>query len=368
MPRQKLALMMTVCLLIGVVALAQDDKQPAPPAVKIGFNMSYNPTYTLTGHYSMLKNYLENEFGTTVEAVAGGWSNLSQYDVFIIPGHYLSSASTADCISLRQWIRQGGVCIVMWYIDWAGWHAGSGATLEVNVLIELGTTFKATAATSANMVTVVNPYGNSPYTVNSVFGPEQTGEVAFSRPEGKALGYSDTGQIIAGYAKADQGYLFVLGNMFAYQDASIDGSDGKELIFNIIHNAAGDGGGGGGGDKPDLWPKVVKGRKRTLSVGDNFKMICRVKNKGKAAAAASKVYFYLSPDQTYDASDIEMGSADVPALNKNKSKKVKKTVLIPATVAPGVYYLVAFADKDDGIDESDETNNEKAFAKQITIQ
>ena len=68
----------------------------------------------------------------------------------------------------------------------------------------------------------------------------------------------------------------------------------------------------------------------------------------------------------YDATDILLCSATVPALNKNKSKKVKKIVIIPS-VAPGTYYIIAIVDPGDSVTESDETNNTKVATKVITV-
>ena len=105
------------------------------------------------------------------------------------------------------------------------------------------------------------------------------------------------------------------------------------FLFNIIHYFNDNGGNGGGGD-PDLFVKKLKGKPKTVTVGQQLKIKARIKNKGGSASAATTVNFYLSPDATYDATDILLGSETVPALNKNKSKKVKKVVIIPS-VAPG---------------------------------
>lgn len=369
-----LSIFLASCLLITTFAIAEDDKEAGPPALKIGFSESYNPypNFTLTGMYSDLKTYLQNEFGATVTAVTGGWSNLSQYDVFIIPTRYQGTPSQSACVALRNWIQAGGVCIILWYpynISDPGdyWY---GDSLHNFVLEFFGLGCRASPAGSHDMTTIAAPYNNTPYQINKVSGAWKTGWVLNTSGAGKYLGWSPGGQTVASYnPNAGQGSIFLLGNMYPYQNTRIDQDDNKNFMFNIIHNATGNGGGGGGGGgKPDLWPKKVKGRPRTVDPGDQFKVLCRVKNKGKADAGATKVYFYLSPDEFYDASDIELGSVDLPALKKKKSKKVKKTFLIPLTTPAGTYYLVVVVDKDDNVDESDETNNEKAYNKTIEVQ
>ena len=90
------------------------------------------------------------------------------------------------------------------------------------------------------------------------------------------------------------------------------------------------------------------------------------KNQGGATAAASVTRFYLSVNSTLDSSDTLLaGGRDVASLASGISSSGSTTVVIPAAVASGTYYIVAKADGDSTVPETSETNNTYSRAIQI---
>ena len=90
-----------------------------------------------------------------------------------------------------------------------------------------------------------------------------------------------------------------------------------------------------------------------------------VLNASPADAGASVVKFYLSGDQSLDAGDVLLDSRPVPSLPSNDSSSAGTTMTIPAATEVGVYYIIAVADADSSVIESNEANNTRVQA--ITI-
>ncbi|MBI3030250.1 MAG: S8 family serine peptidase [Candidatus Rokubacteria bacterium] len=96
---------------------------------------------------------------------------------------------------------------------------------------------------------------------------------------------------------------------------------------------------------------VSGGAGAALTVSDT------TKNQGGGAAGASTTKFYLSTNNVLDGSDVLLGSRGVPGLAAGVSSSATTTVTIPAGTATGNYYLIAQADGDSGVAESQEGNN-----------
>ncbi len=360
-------------LLLTAAAQADDDKRARPPALRIGFSEGYSPLagFRLSQNFSKMRTYLQNEFGATVTAESAAWSAgmLNQYDIFIIPARYQSATPASATTALRNWVSAGGCLIVLWhplkkfgstYPD----QVWEGNGLIDNVLNYFGTGMRSTPNGGLDMTSFVGPFNNTPYNVYRVVGNLRTGWVGRTDSGAIPLAWSTSGQMASSYnPNAGSGMLFLIGSVYAFQNAYIDQHENTNFLFNIVHYF--NSGNGGGGD-PDLYVKKLKGKPTTVTVGQQLKIKARIKNKGGSASTATTVNFYLSPDATYDATDILLGSETVPALNKNKSKKIKKTVIIPS-VGAGTYYIIAIVDPGDTVTESDETNNTKVATKVITI-
>jgi subtilisin family serine protease/uncharacterized membrane protein len=89
-------------------------------------------------------------------------------------------------------------------------------------------------------------------------------------------------------------------------------------------------------------------------------------NQGSYAAAPTTTRFYLSSNSVLDAGDtLLQGSRLVSALAPAASESAATTVAIPPSTAPGSYYVIAKADADNAIAETQEGNNTLARSIQI---
>lgn len=81
------------------------------------------------------------------------------------------------------------------------------------------------------------------------------------------------------------------------------------------------------------------------------------RNAGAGAAAASSTSFFLSTDNTFDASDVALGTRAVAALAPGASSTAATTLTLPATLATGTYYVFIRADAAGAVAEAYENNN-----------
>ena len=88
-------------------------------------------------------------------------------------------------------------------------------------------------------------------------------------------------------------------------------------------------------------------------------------NQRAGGVGASTTRIYLSADAVLDASDELLISRQVPALAGGTSSAISTSVDLPPTSGVGVYYLIAKADADNAVLETDETNNTTTRAIQI---
>lgn len=85
------------------------------------------------------------------------------------------------------------------------------------------------------------------------------------------------------------------------------------------------------------------------------------KNQGAATVGASTTRFFLSVNFQLDASDVVLaGARAVPALAPGAISTGTTTVTIPAGVATGAYFVIAVADADGVVAETQEANNTAA--------
>ncbi|HTM30604.1 MAG TPA: CARDB domain-containing protein [Vicinamibacterales bacterium] len=98
----------------------------------------------------------------------------------------------------------------------------------------------------------------------------------------------------------------------------------------------------------------------TAAPGGTISLTDTTRNLSGSPAPASSTGFYLSLNSTIDGSDTYLGSRSVNTLASGGSESGSTTVTIPATIAPGTYYIVARADWAGLLQESNETNNARA--------
>jgi subtilisin family serine protease len=99
--------------------------------------------------------------------------------------------------------------------------------------------------------------------------------------------------------------------------------------------------------------------------GTAITVIDTTTNSGGGTATESLTRFYLSENNTLDASDTRLtGGHLVPALEPGVTDSGSTSLMLP-NVAAGTYYLIAKADDDNVVPESQETNN--MLIRSITI-
>jgi subtilase family serine protease len=86
------------------------------------------------------------------------------------------------------------------------------------------------------------------------------------------------------------------------------------------------------------------------------------KNLGAGPVAASETGFYLSTNTVLDAADILLGTRAVPGLAGGDSNAGSVSLIVPASIATGNYYVLAKADQAGTLLELLENNNVKASA------
>lgn len=87
-----------------------------------------------------------------------------------------------------------------------------------------------------------------------------------------------------------------------------------------------------------------------------------VKNVGGAASGPTERAYYFSLNTALDAADFELGRRAVPALGPSASHSATETLLLPATLATGAYYVLSVVDPVNAVVETTESNNLKASA------
>lgn len=119
---------------------------------------------------------------------------------------------------------------------------------------------------------------------------------------------------------------------------------------------------------PDLAVISLTGTPASASPNGWITLSEVVRNIGVASASGwSNVRYYISADDAWSADDAALsGYRSVPALAPNASSSGTRTMRLPSVLAPGTWRVLACADADDAIPESDETNNCAASAP-ITI-
>ncbi len=107
----------------------------------------------------------------------------------------------------------------------------------------------------------------------------------------------------------------------------------------------------------------------TLQASETFDVFHYVANVGYGNASfSSYVKYYLSTNNTWDASDIVLGSNSVSALTSGSTTTyLDLPVQIPGGTSVGTYYILFYADANETITESDETNNVSSVLINVVV-
>jgi subtilase family serine protease len=87
------------------------------------------------------------------------------------------------------------------------------------------------------------------------------------------------------------------------------------------------------------------------------------KNQGSGVADVSATGFYLSANTLLDSADVLLGSRAVASLAAGESSAASTTLMIPGNAASGAYFVIAKADVNTVVLETQEGNNVKASGR-----
>jgi len=102
-----------------------------------------------------------------------------------------------------------------------------------------------------------------------------------------------------------------------------------------------------------------------LTVGKRFTISDEVENAGRETVIDSVTGFFLSTDAVAQQTDVRVGARRVPALLPAGRHSRESRLKIPENVTPGTYYVIAFANADNAIEERYKTNNARAVKVEV---
>lgn len=122
------------------------------------------------------------------------------------------------------------------------------------------------------------------------------------------------------------------------------------------------------GGRPDLVETSIAVLKFTVPGGGSFRVTDLVRNRGDAAAPRSRTGYYISRDRTLGAPDVRVGARSLDGIPPGTGWGSRTRVRIPASAAPGKYWLLGCADDRRRIPESNERNNCRAATRPLTVR
>lgn len=106
----------------------------------------------------------------------------------------------------------------------------------------------------------------------------------------------------------------------------------------------------------------------TLACGGSLTAYATVKNVGTVATnSSSTLGYYLSTNKTWESNvDLPVGTDFVGVLSPGGTSFESASITLPNNTAPGTYYLLFVADRNDVVNESNENNNVAYLAITVT--
>ncbi|MBO2012402.1 CARDB domain-containing protein [Hymenobacter negativus] len=116
----------------------------------------------------------------------------------------------------------------------------------------------------------------------------------------------------------------------------------------------------------DLLLTQIGASPSSVPAGGSLSLSATIANQGGGPAASSAVGYYLSTNQTLDASDRLLGTSSGTALGVNLDANRQLVAPVPANVTPGPYYVLFVADPANVVSETNENNNIASLAVTVT--
>jgi hypothetical protein len=360
-----LCVCLTISLLVAPTANAADDK----PHVFI--NTASDLGYISGVNLGMVQfaDIVRGVGFTITHGQKPGFADGSAFvgvDVMILlePSFVMT---TNDVIALRQWIRNGGILITgEWY---------DPARID-GFLEEFGVEHLYPETGDFGMTIPSSSPLSSPLTVNSLISRNRRALNIIDDTKMEMILRFDDGMaaMTRSISYAGKGEIITLGCLRMFFDSSVNGDidqeDNEKLVHNLFvyikNRLTGDTQAG-----YDL--KLRKFRSKGGSdflLGDEIKLVVKIKNLGKETGEATRVAFYIERVSTMPgpAAMTEFASATVPKIKANKKVKIVKRAFLPDDLEPmAAYKLIAVVDPDELTDDTNTGNNSATSKKIIRI-
>jgi YD repeat-containing protein len=108
---------------------------------------------------------------------------------------------------------------------------------------------------------------------------------------------------------------------------------------------------------PDLSPTGGSLSSSSVAAGGSITVTWVHNNLGTAAAGAFATPIYLSTNNSWDVSDVQLAIENTTNLNGGAMPSISKSVTIPGGTTAGAYFLLVFMDKNAVVTEISEANN-----------
>ncbi|WP_164891191.1 CARDB domain-containing protein [Botryobacter ruber] len=138
-----------------------------------------------------------------------------------------------------------------------------------------------------------------------------------------------------------------------YENHIAESNDANDLAYQAITVV---------GASVDLVVQTAAVAPVSIPAGQPVTATAGIRNQGSVAAAYSSIGYYLSANNTLDASDVLLNVSTGNALAAGTTANRSATLTIPEGTAAGSYFILFVADHAEAQDESSETNNVKAVA------
>jgi len=116
----------------------------------------------------------------------------------------------------------------------------------------------------------------------------------------------------------------------------------------------------------DLMVTAISDPPAFAAPGTKIQVTDTVRNGSAFAAGTSRTRYYLSLGGSRNSADKLLGGRSVPALGPHAVSTHTTPLVIPAKTADGTYFLIACADDQSDVEESNEANN--CLASSSTVQ
>src|SRR5438874_9056789 len=108
---------------------------------------------------------------------------------------------------------------------------------------------------------------------------------------------------------------------------------------------------------------VLKGGAATYG----FALAATIADRGRAAARASGMRFYLSVDRRLSSHDKRLPVVRVHGLRAGRKETVRESWKVPRRLRAGIYHVLACADVGYDVAESNEHNNCRAAKRTVAV-